>query len=291
MAQDLSDAKRGTGSVSPEAAYDAAGGRDRIEPAITASQLKSRFFFGIPLKSPITKEEVTPDMMKDFIKRAWSLVELDTQVDLAPVARRHRLPFDPNLYQNNIWCEIPNKPIQKVIRLAICSASYKDTLGQADAYPSGAEIYKIPNEWVDMSYATRGKIFVNPINPAFSAIGASTAVAASGATILQFIGQQGFVPAYWTVECTHGFCSEDGNVPVFINEVLGQKAAMLLLDNLIPLFRVTSHSLSIDAMSQSVADQLQALLTQKRAQLEKDYMANVNRIKTLVGNKFFASNV
>jgi hypothetical protein len=291
MASDLTDAKRPPGSVFPELVYDAAGGIDRIEPVLTPKVLRKRFFFGLPLISPITKEKITDADIKDYIKRAVNMFEIDAQVEVAPVIRRHRLPFDPSLYHAHIWCEIPNKPVQKVIRLAICSASYSATPQVNDQYPSGAAIYRIPNEWVDMSYASKGKIFVNPINPAFSAIGTSTAVAASGATILQFIGLQGWVPAYWTMECLHGFCSEDGRVPVIVNEAIGARAGIMLLDNLIPLFRTTSQSLGLDGMSQSVTDQLQQLLKQKRDDLLVVYKETVNRIKTITNSKFFASNV
>lgn len=291
MATDLSKAKRPPGSHFPELVYDASGAIDRIEPILTPDVLKDRFFFGIPLISPITKEKLSNRQMKDLIKRAVNLFEADAMVEVMPVIRRHRLPFDPNLYHAHIWCEIPNKPVQKVLRLAICSASYSNTAGENDKYPSGAEIYAIPNEWIDMSYAAKGKIFVNPINPAFSAIGTSTSVAASGATILQFIGIQGWVPAYWTVECLHGLCTEDGNVPVLVNEGIGARAGMLLLDNLIPLYRTTSQSLGIDAMSQSVTDQMNQLLKQKRDDLERSYKEIVSRIKAMTNSKFFASNV
>ena len=287
----LNPAKKATGSVFPERAYDSATGITRIEPLLTAELFKTRFFFGIPLASPLTKEQITPDMMKDFIQRAAAQFEVDAKVFVSPVIQRHRLPFDPNLYHQHIWCEIPNKPIQKVLRLAICSASYDQTPGATDQYPSGAEIFQIPTQWIDMSYAQRGNIFVNPINPAFSAIGTTTAVAASGATILQFIGQSGWVPAYWTAECVMGFCSESGDVPVFVNEAIGTKAAMLLILNLLPLYRIVSHSMGADGLSQSVSNQLWNILQIKYNLLEEAYKHQVKAVKVLTANTLFSSNV
>jgi hypothetical protein len=289
---DYTDVKKGQGSVYPTDAYDAGGGPDRVEPILTPQVLKDRFLFGIPLVNPFNpKEKVTSAMLRDFIKRGIAQVEMDTKTTVSPVLRRVRLPFDPNLYYNNIWCEIPYKPVQKVLKLAIQSASYKDGPQENDRYPAGNQIYQIPNQWIDMSYAPHGKIFVNPINPAFAAVGFTTAAQTSGATILQFIGIQGWVPAYWTVECEVGFCSPEGNVPVYLNEAIGAKATILLLDTLIPMFRVSSQSLSLDGQGQSASDDMQRLLKQKRDDLVEAYKGYRASIKTHIGANMFVSNI
>lgn len=288
----LKYAERGTGSNFPEHVIDSAGAPDRIEPLLTGKVLKERFFFGIPLINPLNpKEKITPKAMEDYIKRGCAQFERDAQVEVSPVIRSHRLPFDPNLYHQFIYCEIPNKPINKVLELSIRSASYRDTPQEHDRYPQGAEIYKIPGQWIEMGNALRGILNVNPINPAFSAIGVTTSIAASGATILQFIGQQGWVPAYWTAICVHGFCSEEGNVPVIVNEAVGTRSAMMILDNLIPLYKIANQSLQMDNLGQSVSDMSYKLLTDKRVQLEKDYAKQVKAIKMLTANTMFSGNV
>jgi hypothetical protein len=293
VSQDFKNAKRGTGSIFPEKVIDAGGGVKRVEALLSGKQLRQRFMFGLPLASPLTKEKLSDEDLNDYVVRAVNQVELDCKMEISPVVRRHRLAFDPNTYLQFIYLEIPNKPIQKVLRLAICSASYTDTgePNQSAQYPSGAEIYKIPSEWIEMGNAPRGILNVNPINPAFSAIGTSTSIAASGATILQFIGQQGWVPAYWTVECLHGFCTEEGEVPVIINELIGEKASMMLIRNLLPLYRFASQSLGLDGLSQSINDMAYQLLQNKYDMLEKSYEANVKKIKTITGNNLFSSNV
>lgn len=293
MAKDLKNSKKGTGSVFPDGVYDASNGQDRVEPFLTPEKFISRFMWGIPLVSPITKQKLSEEDIKDYITRGANQLELDAQIDIFPVIRRHRLPFDPNLYYQWIYLEVPNKPIQKVVRAAICSASYLDTGTENEnaKYPSGANIYQLPNDWIEMGNARRGILNVIPINPAFTAIGTGDAVGATGAAILAFIGQMGWVPSYWTVECVHGFCSEDGKVPQIINEAIGMAAAIKLLSNLYPLFRVTSQSLSIDGLGQSNSDQLQQLLQAKMQQLQADYQKITNRVKAMVSNKMFSSNV
>ena len=127
MPKDLKKAKKGTASVYPDGVYDAANGQDRVEAFLTPELFVSRFLWGIPLVSPITKQKLTNEDIKDYINRGANQLELDAQIDVFPVIRRHRLAFDPNLYYQWINLEVPNKPIQKVVRAAICSASYLDT--------------------------------------------------------------------------------------------------------------------------------------------------------------------
>ena len=291
MSQDFTDAKRGLGSVFPEKVYDSAPGLSRVEPSLTAKILKERFLWGIPLVSPITKEKLTDAQLRSYLQRAACVMEIETKLDFTQVVRRHRLPFDPALYQSFICLEIPNKPISKVLRLAICSSSYQFTEHANDQYPVGAEIYRIPNEWVEMGNALRGTLNVNPINPAFTAIGTQTAVAASGAAILQFIGQIGWVPAYWVVECVHGFVSDNGQLPVVINEIIGTKAAIMLLSNLIPLYHIVNQSLNIDGLGQSVSNQMYQMLQIRLQLLQADLDKMVKTMKTMVGNNFMITNV
>ena len=291
------DAKKGTGGVFPEHAIEAKGQYAMVEPLLDGAQLKRMYFFGIPMVSPVTKEKLCDDDLDDFVKRGLNIFAAECQIDVFPTIRRHRLSFDPALYHQHIFLEIPNKPIQKVIRLAICSSNYRDmrdvdgNLEQDKRFPSGGSIYSIPNDWIEMGNAPRGIINVIPLSPAFSAIGTATAVGAAGGTILQLIGQQGWVPAFWTCECLHGIMRDDGSVPVIINEAIAARSAMLLLENLLPLYRATSQSMGMDGLNQSVSDNMLNLLQTKRDLAEKTYEALVKRLKAMYSIKFFSGNV
>jgi len=285
--------KKAIGATWPEKAIAAAPGLRRIEPMLTPSVFKRRFLFGIPLTAPLTQESLSLEDMKDYIQRAANLFELETKVSVFPIVKRFRLPFDPNMYSQFIYMEIPEKPVQQVINMSIASASYVDTgeRNENSRYPRGAEIYTIPPEWIEMGNASRGIVNVNPINPGFTAIGTSTSVATSGATLMAFIGQQGWVPAYWNLEVIVGLGTMEGNVPNIVNEAIGAKAVMLLMDNLIPQYRVVSQSLSIDGLGQSVSDQLYQLLQDKRDQAEKAFLSISSKIRTVTSSKFFSGNV
>ena len=285
--------KKAVGAVWPEKAILAMPGLNRYEPFLMPLKFKKRFMFGIPLIAPLTQEKLTNEDLKDYIQRAANMFEMDTKCSIMPVVHRWRLPFDPNLYHQFIFLEIPIKPVQQILKLAICSASYTQTgeVNENSRYPRGAEIYTIPNEWVDMGNAGRGYINVNPINPAFTAIGTNSAIAGSGAAIMQFIGQQGWVPSYWNVEAMCGLSSKEGQVPVVVNEAIGLQAVILLLNNLIPQYRITSQSLNMDGLGQSTSDQLYALLQFKLQEAKEAYAHLVQKIKAVTGSKFFSGNV
>jgi DNA-binding transcriptional regulator YbjK len=267
-------------------------------------QLKNRFMFGIPLVAPITKQKLTDDMIQDAITRATNQVEKDLKLEVFSTVKRSRLPFDYALYQSAIWCEVPFGPIQSVIRLCICSADYQYTDDPSDPnlannaesqYPSGQTLFQIPPNWIDLSHAAQKKVFVNPISPlAVSTISTGVAANQLGYYALSLIGassQTGMLPAFWTVEYLAGLSTSGGQLPVVVNEVIGAKAAILLLGMLYPLYRTTSQSLSIDGLGQSVGNQFAQFLKQRLEDLTAQYNDVIKSIKTMYGQKIFASNV
>lgn len=291
MAKDLKNAKKLVGSIYPEGAIDAEGAITRIEPIITPKQLKTRFLAGIPLEYRVTNEKVSTAELSDAINRAMNILETESNVLIQPVIRRVRLPFDPNLYHKHIWLEVPYKPIQKVVKVSLASAAYVNQAEAEKQYPETGEIYRIPNEWIDTSYALHGKIFVNPLSPISSSPGAVSVADSVGAPILHFVNRYFFVPAFWLCEVVTGYCTEDGNVPVFINELIGARAAMIILDNLIPSYRVVSQAMGIDGLSQSVNDIGYQLLTAKRDKLDQQYREYLRILRKRTNNSFFVSNV
>ncbi len=316
----IDHSKKGMGSVYPERVIDAAPSMDRIEPFLTADVFKSRFLFGIPLMSPLTKEVLTKDQLADAVTRAANRFEVEAKVDIFPVVRRFKLPFEKATYNQYIYLEIPNKPVQQILELTIRSASYSESGGQFQAqrpsnspygpvftppapqpqpydknedekYPRGNIIYSIPNEWIEMANATRGIINVNPMNPAFNSIGIDSQFAGAGSIPLAFLGSTQMVPAYWVVEALIGMGTMEGQVPVAINEAVGAMATVLILDMLIPAFRISSQSLGIDNLSQSVNDNLMNLLTAKRQNALDDFNKLCKHFKMMTSNKIFSTNV
>lgn len=293
MSEDLSKAKRGTGSMLPEGAYDASSGIERVEAFITPSVLRSRFLFGFPLVSPLTKEKVTDEMLLDYIKRASNMAEQECQTNFSPVMRRIRQPFSVEGYMQNQWFESPFKPIISVKQMYISSPAFQDGGNTGAKYQSGPALFVIPNEWIDTSYINRGKLFISPLATGLGFVVAAApgagATGGSNAYLLQsFLN---FVPAWWTVDALTGFCTESGAVPVIVNEAIGARAAWLLLNDLIPLYRFTSQSLGVDGLSQGVGDSQAQLLTAKQTMLDTMYREAAKKIRAQISSSGFVSSL
>jgi hypothetical protein len=412
MATNMKKSKLPTGAIFPERAIDGTGIYDELEPLIDGETMARSYLFGIPLVSPITKERLGPKDLNNFVKRGMARFQLEVKAQVQTKLVRHRMPFDPELYKQYIALEIPFKPIRRVTRVAICSASYAgqidwgpddvqyqlptdDSLtyfpiqnnwqgqtayglgaivtwngfsysslqgananNQPDTspawwsvaqwdgdwspvttygvgaivtylaqkyvsqlpsnignlpnsspqfwsvatvkspidprFPSGAEIYNLPLEWLEMGNATRGLLNVVPLGIIFSGGGLgfeAQAGSLTGSALLQVIGAQGWLPAFWTVECETGLMDAEGQVPVIVNEAIGIASALYAIDVLLPLFRVASQSMSVDNLSQSVQDRIIDIMERKQETLEKRYSMIVKHLKTMFGNNFFTSNV
>jgi hypothetical protein len=293
---DLRKAKKPINATYPLNTIDSAKTFETLEPLLTPTQFKQRFLFGIPTTAPLTGEKLGNADFKDFIKRAVNLVETDSKIDIQARIKRVRLPFHSQDYRNFIHLEIPHKPIRKIVGLTISAATQQGSVNEDDEddstsqFPNGMRLYKFPLEWLDFNHL--GTISVNPFSPAFSAVGIDTGVTPATSPLTAFLGQLRFTPGFWNVTVLTGVaCEETGNIPVVFNEMIGMKAAMLAIDNLIPLFRVSSQSLGIDGLSQSVNDNLYQLLTNKRQQLDNDYKNLLTTLKTQYSQRFFMTSV
>ena len=261
--------------IYPNNAIDAASFR-RMEPLLTPETFISRFMFGIPLRSPITKQTLTNEQITDFINRSANAFELEAQVDVFPVQRKKRLPYQIDLYREFIYTELPNKPIQSVEQMAIVSSNNE-------------MIYRIPPEWIDTANFIDGRINVVPLSPAFNSV-VQPGSSSVGGAFLVLIGFQEWYPAYWELKYTSGL-SSDGRLPTVINEAIGLRAAIMILNTLIPQFQLSSYSLGIDGVSQSQTNQAPQLYAQIRDQYQVQYDKIVQRIKMMYNNTMLVSFV
>lgn len=98
MSQDYKNNKQNPTGLYPgkvsKLTGEGAAGFTRVEPWMTPERLRQEYLFGIPLVSPITKERLTDDTLKVFIRKAAAQVELKIKVDVSPIQRFQRLEFD-----------------------------------------------------------------------------------------------------------------------------------------------------------------------------------------------------
>jgi hypothetical protein len=277
---DYSKSKTGIGGVFPDNATETSW--ERLEPLVRPEQVQSRHLFGIPLvsamKDPLTgKAQVyTPDMIRDTIDRAVSMVEQDVGIDIFPNVNKEKHPFDRNEYESFGYFRLHRRPCASIEVLSITP-------------PSGSDIYRIPLEWVETAYMHTGQINLIPLGNAI-AYGTPADVGSGGALFLNVLGNQPWIPAFWQVTYTSGF--PDGMLPKVVNELIGTVAAMEILSALASTYaRSTSHSLGIDGLSQSVSTPGPQLFKTRYEELEAKRKSLVKKLRTQYALNLFSGNV
>lgn len=272
---DYTDSKGNIGAVFPSHAVD---GQEfsRVEPLITADQLRRRFLLGVPLYSfmvdPVTgkRAEFTNEDLQDFIIRAVSEVELATSLDIFPMQIDEKHPYTNNFWNSWGWIKTHRRPISSVQELSFTPAT-------------GSSIFKVNLSWLEMSNAHRGQLNLVPMVPAVAATFVSTSnvgAAGSGYAYLTVLSGISWLPALVRVLYTTGF--PEGNVPRSVNEAIGITAAIDILTSLLATSRSQSHSLSVDGLSQSQSISPQLFMTRLQFLTEKRDQI-YNNIKNLYG--------
>lgn len=278
---DYTNSKPGLGATYPENAT--AAEYQRLEPILGYEQIKTRHLWGIPLfsqmKDPRTGrgEELTKEQVKDIIDGAVQQAEQELHIDISPVQRREKHPFDRNAYESFGFLKVHHRPVFSLDKLSVTPANQID-------------VYEVPKDWIEMAYAVRGQINIVPMTAAFIQGGFVPAGSTGGAFFLSILGNRQWIPAYWQIEYTSGY--KDGQVPRVINELIGTIAAQEILSMLATTYaRSQSHSLGIDGLSQSVSTPGPAIFQIRMTELTEKRKRLVKQIKTIYGMNLFSSHV
>lgn len=279
--QNYSKSKFTLGQLVPENAIASIWGR--LEPLLTAEQLRTRHLFGIPLvsrtKDPITGKPMvmTDDLLKDMILRAVSLTETEGGFDIFPVKYREKTAFDRNAFDSFGYMELKRRPISSVDRLSVTPSNQVD-------------VYQVPQDWIEASGFQRGQVNIVPLTIAFTNGGFIPSQSAGGAAFLSILGAKGWIPGYWQIEYTTGF--PDGMLPRELNELVGVVAAIETLSALATTDAdANSRSIGIDGMSQSVSSMgPQKYQTRIEVLMQKKQML-IDKFKSKFALKMFSSNI
>jgi hypothetical protein len=273
--------KGNIGNVYPENAID--GELSRVEPIITPEQLKNRHLFGIPLVSrmpdPITKRHqvMTAEILADIIVGAVEQAEKECKIDISPVQRRIKMPFNRMDYDQFGFLTIPNRPIASIEKISITPAN-------------GVDVFIMPLEWLETAYFNRGQINIIPMTAAIQGATSTSGAIPASVFFLSIIGPRTWIPAWWQIEFTCGF--KDGMVPRLVNEMIGTIAAMEVLSQMAATYASSqSHSLGIDGMSQSVSTPGPNLFKPRMDDLQLKHDRIRGRIRSLYQTGIFASNI
>lgn len=278
---DFTNSKKALGSALPENAVDTA--RQQVEPLITVDQLKSRFLWGVPLvsatKDPMTgrSQVMTDDMLADLIESAVSQAELELKIDIFPVQREEKQPFDINLYNSFGYFQLAHRPCSSIDKLSVTPSNELD-------------VYVVPNDWVEGAYLNRGQVNIIPLTVAFVQGTYIPQQSSGGAAFLQILGNKAWIPAWWKIKYTSGF--PDGMVPRIVNDYIGVQAAMEVLSMLALTYaRTNSHSLGIDGLSQSVSTPGPQIFKVRLDELEERRKRIEKKIKAIFGYKIFSGTL
>lgn len=264
-------------------ATDASAAFARVEPLLLPSQLVNRQLAGIPLYSalpdPVTKQRFNfgaPDVLNDFIEGAIGQVELETGLRVTPVEVTRRLAFDLPEYRQMGYVRVPDAPVLKVLSLSVTDASLN-------------VIFSIPTQWIDVGHLQRGQINLLPLQPAFVGAGTvGTSDSAGGAAFIALMGARSWVASWWTIQYVTGFA--EGRVPRVLNDLVGCRAAVNILQRIQATNKVASYGISLDGAGQNITTPGVQLYSQAIELLEKDYKTISSKLKARFGKKIFSDN-
>ena len=277
---DLTNAKIPPGAVYPENAL--ANSRFVLEPLIEPAQLKDRFLFGIPLASPLPdpitrkRQIMTDAIIQDIINGAVSTAETDIKIDIFPVFRKEKDAFDIQLYNALGYFMLPHRPCYALVKLSVTPSNEQD-------------VYVVPNQWIEGAYLIRGQFNIIPLTVAFVQGTYIPQQSSGGAAFLQILGNKAWIPAWWQYEYVTGY--PQGSVPRIVNDYIGICAAMEILSQLAALYRVNSHSLGTDGLSQSVSGPGPQLYGPRLKDLAEKRQKLMGQLKAFYGYKIFSATL
>jgi hypothetical protein len=277
----LTNAKPGVGAVYPSNAIEAE--LQRLEPILGPYQIRTRHLFGLDLVSKtrdsITKKPMvmTDEMIRDIIVGAISQAETECMIDISPVQRREKYPFDRQAYESYGYIKTLHRPISSIQKLSVTPAN-------------GQDVYSLPLDWVEAAYYHRGQINIIPMTAAYIQGGYVPSGTTGGVFFMSILGNRSWIPAYWQLEYITGF--PDTAVPRIVNELVGTIAAQEILSQLAATNAGSnSHSLGIDGLSQSVSTPGPQIYKNRYDELQEKRDKLVKKIKSLYDRKIFSSHV
>lgn len=277
---DYTNSKGPGGAVFPNNALESSN--QQTEPLITASQLKSRFLFGIPLfsqlKDPATgkPQQITDAVLNDIINSSVSQIETEFNIDIFPVKRSEKYPFVMEEYDNWGHFKLSHTPVATIDKLTIRPANNQD-------------VYQVPQEWIETNGIISGQVNIVPIGIGSIYQGTIGTTSTSGIWFMSVLGLR-WVPSYWNFLFTTGF--PNGLLPRVINDMIGCLSAMQVLSMLAATYaKSNSTSLGLDGMSQSVSTQGGNLFTTRVQELQARYEILGKKLRSAYGNKIFVTSI
>lgn len=224
----------------------------RYESYPTPEDLRNDCLFGIPLKSQLTGQTMSDKVLKKYITRAVSLIEMELKINVTPVKYVDRYDYNLWDYQKYNFIQLNHWPVIQI----------ESVKGK---YPNAVDFIQFPQEWVSL-YSEFGMLQLTPTNGAITQF-----FLTNDATYLPLLlGSRAQWPQLWQVTYTSGF--KNDRIPAMIVNLICQNAALQALRVLNPvLFPYTSYGIGIDGTSQSVGGPGPQLFSERIQEIKEDY--------------------
>lgn len=278
---DGTDTKSVIGSPYPENGVEAEW--SDLEPILGPKELKERFLFGIPLVSRIKDprtgqaEAMTDEQLKTYIEGALRKAEAEAHIDISPVRRKEKHPFDMNHYRSFGYFVTKHKPATRLLDFTVAPSN-------------GSTIFRMPMQWIETANMARGQINVIPMTAAWIPGGYLSTDPAGATMFLLLMGNRSWLPAFWQIDYISGF--PDTMVPRYINDLIGTIAAMEILSMLAATYaQVQSHSLSIDGLGQSVSTPGPQVFKPRIDDLKEERVKIAKKLKKKFGQALFSGTL
>jgi hypothetical protein len=274
---------------------DVGSGFTRVEPWLTVEKMKAEYLFGVPLFSPVTRQQLTDDTIKNIIAKAAAKVELQCKIDIFPVVRTTRQAFDRTKMQQGFnQLDLKSRNVREIMEVSIrAPASYytlngvvqNNTVDTADGYL----LYKIPLEWIDTSLMHKGMLHFVPLQSSMNGQIPGGIIGGASAPLMQILTQISTIPGYWFCRFNCGF--SENSIPSIVNDLIATYATMDILSMLGPTNKWNSQSIGLDGASQGLSgpgNQIFALRQQELGAKAEDL---AQTIKAYFGVKFMMKHI
>jgi hypothetical protein len=228
----------------------------------TADTLKSTSLFGIPLKSAITGQTISDQVLEDYISKAISNLEHSLNIFITPVSFEERHDYDREIWtQQYAWVKLNNSPI-------LDCQSVQLSFGNGTPLPP---LVDFPLEFVYIN-GQEGALRLVPVLGTPSSGFVLSSFAGGQFMALLAMGLYNF-PGAFLVKYRAGF--EPNKVPAMISGLIEKMAAYAVLSSVGHLlFPYGSVGIGIDGVSQSVSTPgpqfLAARLQQLKEQIQEE---------------------
>lgn len=276
-------------------ATNVGSGFTRVEQWMTVERLKDEYLFGIPLVSPVTQQRLSDVTLKNIISKAASRVELECNIDVFPVVRVVRQPYDRvKMTQGFNQIETGVRNINTLLEVSIRSSNSFNTQQNVNyqtdpTNTEGSVLYNFPLEWIDPSLMRKGIIMFVPLQSAANGIVPGGLIGGTSAPLFQVLTQLTNIPGYFFIRYSSGW--QENSIPSIVNDLIGTYAAMEVLSLLGPTNKWNSQSIGIDGASQGISgpgNQIFALRMQELATKAENLK---DLIKSRFSNKIFMRHI